>query len=135
MYSSERRLSLALQNRNQDIFIFSDSLSALQSLQSTNNNVNTNEYIFEIKKKYLDFINPYNTKLKLFWIPSHIGVKGNEAAESQAKSITTSINIDINVIPYTDLYHDCKINTFSQTTTFVKETGLIKDKIFFQSFF
>lgn len=45
-------MDTALNIKNKNVFIFSDSMSALQSLQSAKIDIKTNKYIFEIKKKY-----------------------------------------------------------------------------------
>lgn len=43
-------LDIALSHKDCNFLIFSDSLSALESLKSINLNIKTNSYIFDIKK-------------------------------------------------------------------------------------
>ena len=96
-------LETALQFNNVDIFMLSDSLSALKSMQSNKIIVKKN-YILQIKKKYNQFLsrNPIN-HLKLSWIPSHTGIAGNEEADSLEKLATDSTKPDIVKVPFTDL--------------------------------
>ena len=100
----EQALDFALDNRNKNIAIFSDSLSALQALNSTRTNIHTNPYILEIKKKYFQFTlnNPHKTHINMYWIPSHSGISGNDIADTLAKSKTSSTTIDIPTIPFSD---------------------------------
>ena len=62
---------IAANQRDKKFLIFSDSLSALQSLQSTKLKITTNAYIYNIKNKYNTLIN--NTldtpQVEIVWIP------------------------------------------------------------------
>ena len=80
---------IALVHRDRDVFIFSDSLSALQSLEGAQTDIHTNQYILQIKLKYQSFMknNPHN-KLLFYWIPAHLGIEGNECADQAAKRAT-----------------------------------------------
>lgn len=71
--------------------IFTDSLSTLEALKS---NRVKNPIIREIKDMILDSVK----SISLFWIPSHIGILGNEIADLDAKSAANKIEIDL---PYT----------------------------------
>ncbi|XP_043479897.1 uncharacterized protein LOC122509729 [Leptopilina heterotoma] len=122
-------LDVALEHRSHSFLIFSDSLSALQSLKSSFLTIKTNPYIFEIKEKYVKFFanNSYNSFITFFWVPSHNGVRGNEEADFQAKSATEKDFLDILRIPYTDLYELFKKKSFSLSTDIILEQGLVKE--------
>lgn len=127
-------VNIAITLSNTNIHIFSDSLSALQSLQFTSFNSKTNFYVLEIKEKYNQFLrkNP-NSSIKFFWIPSHIGIRGNEDADQLAKSATTCDTLDITAIPFTDLFEMFKKSANTLTTNHIKDQGLLKGKVYFES--
>ena len=77
--------------------IFSDSLSVLKSLNHTSSK---NPKIQNLIEKHHELS---KTKEILFcWLPSHVGIKGNEAADVKAKA---SLDLEISnfKLPCTDL--------------------------------
>ena len=78
--------------------IFSDSLSVLLSLH---NKKMDNPLILQLLQK-LHHLSCAHKTIHLCWIPSHIGIRGNEAADMAAKE---SLDQDITAsqVPYTDL--------------------------------
>jgi ribonuclease HI len=77
-----------------DITIFSDSLSSLQAIMGSQptSAVNT---INEIKQ----LINYLKHQVTIVWVPSHIGLKGNEQADSLANEATAKHTTDIKILP------------------------------------
>jgi ribonuclease HI len=74
-------------NRNQDIVIFSDSKSSLQLLIKSFHQHTDNCHV----EKILSFImEKIKHKIKIQWVPSHVGINGNEIADELAKNGTTS---------------------------------------------
>ncbi|CAB0028251.1 unnamed protein product [Trichogramma brassicae] len=69
-----------------DFLIFSDSMKALQKLDSRKR---SNGRIEEIKKLYRTYVekNPDNF-MKFVWIPGHFGIEGNAIADGIAKTAT-----------------------------------------------
>ncbi|WP_411016840.1 ribonuclease H family protein, partial [Salmonella sp. s51944] len=61
--------------------ICSDSKSVLQAIK---NNNWKNPFICQILQK-IDLLYNSNKEITLFWIPSHIGISGNDKADSAAK--------------------------------------------------
>ena len=84
--------------REQNTFVLcSDSLSALKSLQ---NGLPHNPLVAEV-------LYVYNTirgrQLTFLWIPSHVGIHGNELADTLAKfALHRDVIVDVN-LPFRDL--------------------------------
>lgn len=78
------------QNTQQyDFIIYSDSLSAIKSIQNFQTRPITKqiENILEEHKKITELNSKIN--IKIAWIPSHIGILGNEEADKLAKEATS----------------------------------------------
>ena len=97
-------LNIALKNVNSNYNIYTDSLSILQSFQTNKLNIKFNPYLLQAKLKYLEFQkkSTNNCCINFIWVPSHIGIEGNEDADSLAKSATL-LTYDNHIrIPHTD---------------------------------
>ena len=95
-------ISLALdfiENSRQDQFlIFSDSLSSLQAIQNHHFDVPLIRNILERCHN----LQTTNKSVSFWWIPSHVGIRGNERADSAAKAALGLPESAIQ-IPHTDL--------------------------------
>ena len=78
--------------------IFTDSLSSLEALDS---NSCDHPFIQHILKLFNNCLS-VNKKVVLAWVPSHVGIKGNEKADELAKQALNFNVLDLKV-PYTDL--------------------------------
>ena len=78
--------------------IFSDSLSVLLSLH---NKKMDNPLILQLLQK-LHYLSFAHKTIDFCWIPSYIGIRGNEAADMAAKE-SLDQDITISQVPYTDL--------------------------------
>ena len=88
--------------------IFTDSLSSLQALDSNNCN---HPFIQDILELFNDCLS-VNKKVVLAWVPSHVGIKGNEKADELAKQA-----LNFNVL-------DLKVNVSSVLNKSGKLTGM-----------
>lgn len=97
-------MHLAVEYRDRNVDIFTDSLSAVLSLSGPLINL-TNFLLLEILKKNYEFYNnnPAGTKLIVHWIPSHVGICGNAQADEAAKGATKENPHTLLAIPYADL--------------------------------
>lgn len=70
---------------NREFLIISDSLSSLEALE----NLKTDHpCLLEIYKK-LQKIHKANIKISFLWVPSHVGIRGNEFADTAAQEATS----------------------------------------------
>ena len=102
-------LSLAFEyisemDRVKKFVIYTDSLSAIQALQSRKWE---NPLIQKLLLTYTDFLKQ-NCRVVLCWIPSHIGIKGNETVDGMAKAALSMNICPIIKVPYTDFYEAIK---------------------------
>uniref|UniRef100_A0ABD2WZH3 RNase H type-1 domain-containing protein n=1 Tax=Trichogramma kaykai TaxID=54128 RepID=A0ABD2WZH3_9HYME len=125
-------MNFALSHVNANFLIFCDSLSVLQSLSSPLISINSNHILFEIKAKHESFKikNPYNF-IKLVWIPSHIGITGNERVDALAKEGTGGPAGSNVFIPFTDTFELAKAQLYNSTLNKNLEDAPIKEKYYF----
>ncbi|XP_015126997.1 uncharacterized protein LOC107048362 [Diachasma alloeum] len=130
-------MELALQNTQKDIHILTDSLSALQALNHPQLKINVNKYLLQVREKYNHFntLTPTSRELKFFWIPSHMGIPGNEEADRLAKTATEVIRPEISSLPFTDFKEEFRSLSKKNTSQQLKETGAMKGKVYFRDFY
>lgn len=78
--------------------VVSDSMSVLKNLENNKLHANTNYIIYLIKELWTE-LSQSHIKVSFVWVPSHIGVPGNEKADYLAKKI-----VDLEeLIPHSDM--------------------------------
>ena len=77
--------------------IFTDSLSCLQALLY----MKLEQTLIGMVIRKCVFLNIANTDIIFCWVPSHVGIRGNEKADSAAKSPLDLLRAKVGV-PYTD---------------------------------
>src|SRR5215831_8245939 len=98
---------LIAKSSNTKFMIFSDSLSSLQAIVGGHCRSKTN--VLDVSEK-LRRLCLSGKSVEFCWIPSHVGIKGNEVVDLLAKrAISQEIDISIKV-SYQDLFND--INRF-----------------------
>jgi ribonuclease HI len=83
--------------------LFSDSLSCLQAIQ----NYCDNTFIIEILQLH-DYLATSQYEVVFCWLPSHVGLRGNDLADAAAKSAHSS-SITPMPIPYSDSKHNINL--------------------------
>ena len=128
-------LSIAIENKHKNINVFTDSLSVIQSLRFPHINTKINPYILKIKQKIkLFYENNNSTKIKFFWIPSHIGIEGNEEADRLAKLSTLNEPSNLS-IPFTDITNIFRKYSNNLTNQSLMHDSQTKGKQYFQYFY
>ena len=124
---------LALKNPKRNYKIVTDSLSTVTCLSKPCSSTITNPYILKIKSKYAEFLNitPNNSNIEIIWVPSHIGITGNETADALAKRSTLTLPNDNLLIPFTDFKHIYKHDMVSNSRICNENQGLSKGKHYF----
>lgn len=84
--------------------IVTDSKSALQHMTRCASGYSRGvPIVYKILKLIYELVTKYNINLRLQWVPSHIGLKGNEEADRLAK-LATKDGLDISILPnYTEV--------------------------------
>ena len=75
-------LDIIRHTRSKDYVVFSDSLFSLQAIQNCKVE---NSLILKILKDHNRLINS-GKSVTFCWIPSHVGIRGNEDADTAAKA-------------------------------------------------
>ena len=74
------------------VVIFSDSHSALASIESSKSTSRPN-----LLNEVLCLVGKLSQNLKFVWIPSHVGIKGNEMADRAAVAATKSTSTELDI--------------------------------------
>jgi ribonuclease HI len=69
--------------------IFTDSLASIEGLKSTGISYRTNDMLFR-NRRSVRYLGELGYDISLMWIPSHVGLQGNERADILAKKGSTS---------------------------------------------
>ena len=92
LFAIKLALLWVISNCDADITIFSDSYSSLQAIASGKSISRPNLLL-----KVTGLITTYKKKVNFVWLPSHVGIKGNELADMLANAATARTEIDVNI--------------------------------------
>ena len=87
-------------SKEKNFVIFSDSMSSLQSI----NGFNLDSDLVQKFLKDYTVLTKNGKNIILCWIPSHLGILGNEKADAAAKS-ALSLPVTRMKLPATGMYH------------------------------
>jgi len=79
-------------NSDKNVCIFSDSYSSLQAIAS-GKSICRPDLLLQV----IGLVSNYSKKVDFVWLPSHIGIRGNELADKLAKAATAKLSIDVNI--------------------------------------
>ncbi|XP_045445833.1 uncharacterized protein LOC123653899 [Melitaea cinxia] len=91
-------LSYVADSPGQDIVILSDSKSALQHVASCASTVRGFPIAYSIMQSMYEMI-AQNRKVILQWIPSHVGIPGNEKVDNLARDANVE-GRELHCVPY-----------------------------------
>ena len=92
---------LSIRYEDHNFIIFSDSKSALQSVC---NSFSSNPIVTEIHR-WISMVQSLNKNITFCWVPSHVGVRGNEEADRAAGEIAASdAHVPNMALPHRDYY-------------------------------
>lgn len=89
-----------IETKSMKSVVYTDSLSSLRALSSLN--TSKHPIIIELQNKIID-ASKRNIKIVFCWVPSHVGIPGNEEADLAASSAGDK-EVELHDIPYKD-YH------------------------------
>ena len=91
--------------------IFTDSLSSIQTLECESETSPVSQEI-----KYCMYqLWCQGVPITISWVPSHVGIIGNEMADKLAKEALSKEHVDLNVLPvYSDLYRVVEENILGE---------------------
>ena len=86
-----------LENRDRvisrrSISLYSDSLSAVQAIKNERTDCRPN-----MLNEIYEHVNSIENDITITWIPSHVGIKGNEMADRIAQHAITNENVQVEV--------------------------------------
>ncbi|CAB0034825.1 unnamed protein product [Trichogramma brassicae] len=93
--------------------------------------VKTNHVILDIKERFTALS---HGSVSLAWIPSHIGIGGNEAVDALARAATVSPPVVSRPVNFTDLAESFRRDCFTTSIAKCEADGLHKGKIYFDLF-
>ncbi|GFO44989.1 Pol-like protein [Plakobranchus ocellatus] len=94
-----------LSKYHKNFVIYSDSLSALQAIQSKNFKVIDIRRLYNLIRKFPPYVH-----ISFVWIPAHVGIQGNEKMDKLAKAALNRASCSGKLICYFDLKP--KINSY-----------------------
>ena len=84
---------------NKSCVIYSDSRSALQAIQKSGSQ---NKLVLEINELVMD-LHQHNIDISFCWIPSDVGIDGNELADKAAKSASQRVTVNRSEVSASDM--------------------------------
>ncbi|KYN03203.1 hypothetical protein ALC62_05959 [Cyphomyrmex costatus] len=108
------------------LVIFSDSKSVLSAVNATFDHRSSSYLILFIKDRIIRLSRDMGTEVKLVWIPSHIGISGNERADRLAKEAITSGRDTQLGIPTSEFRNLWNRMMYSDTFEWVKSNAPVR---------
>lgn len=92
-------LGLVFQSSDTNFVIYSDSKSTLEAIKI----FNSFHPLIQKAQEWLFRIHCVRKSVSFCWVPSHVGIHGNEMADKEAKAASTLSETTFRKVPHTDL--------------------------------
>ena len=113
-------------NAFDNVGIFSDSLSVLKRLKSIGLRSESNHVIGKILSVLYELIILQGRKIKFFWIPSHIGIPGNEMVDELAKDALNNNELFLNEFNFLLDSDQCECGGIESFIKFMNTKGIMR---------
>jgi len=114
--------------------VFSDCRSVLEALSSHQRKSNTN-YLIPLCRNKFHSLSDSNCVINLVWVPSHVGIPGNERADSLAGQAALNGRKPKFKVPCTDYCAFSSRVLREKTSAFLEDSFLSKGKQFYSLYF
>ena len=84
--------------------IYTDSKSAIDAICK----YNPFQPLVQKAQEWLYLIYARHKSVRFCWVPSHVGIRGNEVADAEAKSACALPRVDLPELLHSDMYHSIK---------------------------
>ncbi|XP_070521988.1 uncharacterized protein [Cardiocondyla obscurior] len=122
-------LIAALQFNCKKTVIFSDSRSVLDVITSRSSN--NRNYLIHLIRYKCSIALSNGLEITFMWVPSHVGIHGNEMADSLASNSYKHGSVPSFLIPYPDLTAKAKLEASNRSEIFFSDAALEKGSTFF----
>ena len=95
----EKALEIVYNTNKKSFVIYSDSKSVLDSL----NTFNPAHPLVQKVQEWLFRISCRRKSVCFCWVPAHVGIRGNEKADKEAKKACSNRNVSIDTVPHFDM--------------------------------
>ena len=99
LHAINKALSIVNSSPHSDFVIYTDSLSSVNAIKKLNSFhpliQKAQEWLFRIASKH--------KTIKFCWVPSHVGISGNEKADSEAREAAIVGVNEISSVPHSDM--------------------------------
>lgn len=126
-------INLIISKNIPEAFVFTDSLSCLQSLLSFSTSGRCNSFIVGIAKALIQSMD-LNSIINLVLIPGHHGIPGNEMVDSSAKLISDGETF-ITCFPPSDFFPLAREKCSDSSERLLRSGGNFKGNLYFRNFY